>query len=219
MVKATLLSFPYACDDTGLTPALADRIRSPAEPIVAHRGARQASHDDVTLTCLNVLARLRSGKPLKAKQKMLHEHRLVAVRRSLRDELEAAVLQGHDWPDQQPAPADHRAAASEARAERPACAHRGLTRGRRSEPSGAVTRPPPKGRERESGQALAGGVRQVNRPGSAAAAQREGMRAESRHVKPPQAGHDALSGLAESVRNAHALAWSSSMESARQADD
>jgi hypothetical protein len=109
--------FPFPSDDTGLTPALADRIRHLAEEIDAHRKARQAAHTDVTLTGLyNVLAKLRAEEPLTAKEKILHEHGLVAVLRSWHDELDAAVLQAYGWSDLQPALADQRPAAAEARA-------------------------------------------------------------------------------------------------------
>jgi hypothetical protein len=109
--------FPFPSDDTGLTPALAERIRALAEQIDAHRKARQAAHDDVTLTGLyNVLAKLRRDEPLAAKEKALHERGLVAVLRSLHDELDAAVLAAYGWADLQAALADHRPAAAEARA-------------------------------------------------------------------------------------------------------
>ncbi|HOW46469.1 MAG TPA: hypothetical protein P5163_01465 [Rubrivivax sp.] len=85
--------FPFPSGDTGLTPALAERIRGLAEQIDAHRKARQAAHAGVTLTGLyNVLAKLRSEEPLNAKDKTLHAHGLVAVLRSLHDELDAAML-------------------------------------------------------------------------------------------------------------------------------
>ncbi len=109
-------TFPFPSDDTGLTRVLADRIRDLAEQIDAHRKARQAAHDDVTLTGLyNVLAKLRAEQPLSAKERLIHEHGLVAVLRSLHDELDAAVLQAYGWADLQPALADHRPAAAEAR--------------------------------------------------------------------------------------------------------
>jgi hypothetical protein len=111
--------FPFPSDDTGLTPALADRIRTLAEQLDAHRKARQAAHDDVTLTGLyNVLAKLRAEEPLNAKEKLLHEHGLVAVLKSLHDELDTAVLQAYGWSDLEAALADHRPApaAAEARA-------------------------------------------------------------------------------------------------------
>ncbi len=112
----TFFPFPFPSDDTGLTSALADRIRHLAEQIDAHRKARQAAHEDVTLTGLyNVLAKLRAEQPLSAKERLIHEHGLVAVLRSLHDELDAAVLQAYGWADLQPALADHRPAAAEAR--------------------------------------------------------------------------------------------------------
>jgi hypothetical protein len=92
--------FPFPSDDTGLTPELVDRIRRLAEQIDAHRKARQAAHADVTLTAMyNVLERLRSGEPLSAKDKAVHEHALVGVLQSLHDELDAAVLQAYGWAD------------------------------------------------------------------------------------------------------------------------
>ncbi|HOM12036.1 MAG TPA: hypothetical protein PLB41_01810 [Rubrivivax sp.] len=71
----------------------------------------------MTLTGLdNVLAKLRAEQPLNAKEKTLHEHGLVAVLRSLHDELDAAVLQAYGWTDLQAALADHRPSTAEARA-------------------------------------------------------------------------------------------------------
>jgi hypothetical protein len=117
-VKTTCFErFPFPADDTGLTPNLAERIRQLAEQLDAHRKARQAAYDDVTLTGLyNVLTKLRSGEPLSAKDKLLHEHGLVSVLRSLHDELDSAVLQAYGWGDLQSALADHTPAAAEARA-------------------------------------------------------------------------------------------------------
>ena len=84
---------------------------------LTHRKARQAAHDDVTLTGLyDVLAKLRAEQPLSAKERLIHEHGLVAVLRSLHDELDAAVLQAYGWAELQAALADHRPAAAEARA-------------------------------------------------------------------------------------------------------
>lgn len=109
--------FPFFSDDTGLTPALAERIRTLAEQLDSHRKARQAAHEGVTLTGLyNVLAKLRAEEPLNAKEKLLHEQGLVAVLRSLHDELDAAVLQAYGWSDLQAELADHRPAHAEARA-------------------------------------------------------------------------------------------------------
>jgi hypothetical protein len=109
--------YPFPSDDTGLTTALANRIRKLAESIDAHRKAQQAAHDDVTLTGMyNVMAKLRSGEPLTAKEKTLHDHGLVGVLRSLHDDLDAAVLEAYGWSDLGPALADYRPAAAEAHA-------------------------------------------------------------------------------------------------------
>ena len=98
-------AFPFPADDTGLTPALTDRIRTLAEHIDSHRKQQQAAHEAVTLTGLyNVLDKLRRGEPLNAKDKQLHEQGLVSVLRTLHDELDAAVLQAYGWADLGPVP-------------------------------------------------------------------------------------------------------------------
>ncbi len=91
---------PFPHEDTGLTPALTERIRQLAEQIDAHRKARQAAHEGVTLTGLyNVLDKLRRGESLAPREKLLHEQGLVSVLQSLHDELDAAVLQAYGWSD------------------------------------------------------------------------------------------------------------------------
>lgn len=98
-------TFPFPSDDTGLTPELAQQIGQLAEQIDAHRKARQAAHDTVTLTGLyNVLEKLRRQEPLNAKEKTLHEHGLVSVLLTLHNELDKAVLQAYGWPDLAPIP-------------------------------------------------------------------------------------------------------------------
>ena len=93
-------AFPFPAEDTGLTPELSDQIRQLAEQLNAHRKARQVAHEAVTLTGLyNVLAKLRSGEPLNAKDKLLHEQGLVSVLHTLHDDLDAAVLQAYGWAD------------------------------------------------------------------------------------------------------------------------
>ena len=97
--------FPFPSEDTGLPPELSDRIRQLAEQLDAHRKARQAAHEAVTLTGLyNVLTKRRSGEGLNAKDKLLHDQGLVSVLRSLHDDLDAAVLQAYGWADLGPVP-------------------------------------------------------------------------------------------------------------------
>ena len=105
-IKTTCFeTFPFPADDTGLTPALAERIRTLAEQIDAHRKVRQAEHEAVTLTGLyNVLSKLRRGEALTAKEKVLHSQGLVGVLQSLHDELDAAVLAAYGWSDLGPVP-------------------------------------------------------------------------------------------------------------------
>ncbi len=117
-------TFPFPDEDTGLTPALRERIGQLAEQIDAHRKRvlaptpsaptpalpqREREQDPapspspspspapapppLTLTGLyNVLAALRDGRALSAKEKAIHTHGLVGVLRELHDELDAAVL-------------------------------------------------------------------------------------------------------------------------------
>jgi hypothetical protein len=59
-----------------------------------------AAHAELTLTGLyNVLEKLRHDEALTAKDKLIHERGLVAVMRSLHDELDAAVLDAYGWND------------------------------------------------------------------------------------------------------------------------
>lgn len=91
-------TFPFPDLDPAIP--LAHRIRTLAEHIDAHRKTQLAAHPDATLTATyNVLEKLRSGEALTAKEKVVHEHGLVGVLKSLHDELDAAVLQAYDWAD------------------------------------------------------------------------------------------------------------------------
>lgn len=92
--------FPFPSEETGLTPALTDRIRQVAEQLDAHRKARKAMYEGFTLTGLyNVLDKLRRGEELNEKDKSVHEQGLVSVVKSMHDELDAAVLQAYGWSD------------------------------------------------------------------------------------------------------------------------
>lgn len=91
---------PFPFPNLDAAGALAQRIRTLAEHIDAHRKAQLAAHPDATLTATyNVLEKLRSGEALTAKEKVVHEHGLVGVLKSLHDELDAAVLQAYGWAD------------------------------------------------------------------------------------------------------------------------
>jgi hypothetical protein len=46
----------------------------------------------------NVLEKLRSGEPLTAKDKVIHEQGLVSVLKQLHDDLDAAVFDAYGWP-------------------------------------------------------------------------------------------------------------------------
>lgn len=93
-------AFPFPGEDTGLTSQLAERIRSLAEQLDAHRKARQAAHSTVTITGMyNVLEKLRNGETLTAAERTLNDNGLVSVLQSLHDELDVAVLAAYGWTD------------------------------------------------------------------------------------------------------------------------
>jgi hypothetical protein len=50
----------------------------------------------------NVLEKLKTGEALNAKEKVIHEHGLVAVLKTLHDELDRAVLDAYGWSDLAP---------------------------------------------------------------------------------------------------------------------
>ena len=82
------------------TPDQQARIRALAEQLDAHRKRQQAQHPTLTLTGIyNVLAKIRTGEALTAKDKTIHEHGLVSVLQTLHDELDAAVLAAYGWSD------------------------------------------------------------------------------------------------------------------------
>jgi hypothetical protein len=84
-------------------PAAADgqqaRIRDLGERLDGFRKERQALHPDLTLTGMyNVLAALREGRALSAKEHQIHEKGLVTVLKALHDDLDAAVADAYGWP-------------------------------------------------------------------------------------------------------------------------
>jgi len=89
------------------SPEQQTRIAALAEQLDTHRKRQQAAHPDLTLTGMyNVLAKLRSGEALNAKDKTIHETGLVAVLRQLHDELDTAVLAAYGWSDLAPTDTD-----------------------------------------------------------------------------------------------------------------
>ena len=94
-VKTTCFEkFPFPA----ASPDQQTRIATLAEQLDAHRKRQQAAHPALTLTGMyNVLAKLRSGETLSAKDKTLHETGLVAILRQLHDELDAAVQARRAW--------------------------------------------------------------------------------------------------------------------------
>ena len=79
---------------------LKQRIRSLGERLDTHRKRQQEQHPGLTLTGIyNVLEKLRSGEPLTAKEKQIHDQGLVTVLRQIHDELDEAVLEAYGWRD------------------------------------------------------------------------------------------------------------------------
>ncbi|WP_241525025.1 class I SAM-dependent DNA methyltransferase [Simplicispira metamorpha] len=81
-------------------PALPATAPAPALPATTPAAAQAQTATALTLTGLyNVLAALREGRPLNAKEKAIHSAGLVGVLRELHDELDAAVLAAYGWAD------------------------------------------------------------------------------------------------------------------------
>ncbi len=92
-----------ACFDAFPFPACTEeqkiRIRELGEALDAHRKRQQAAHPGLTLTNMyNVLAKLRSGEALTAKEKVTHEQGLCSVLKQIHDDLDAAVFEAYGWP-------------------------------------------------------------------------------------------------------------------------
>ena len=90
-------TFPFPA----VSPEQQARIRDLAEQIDAHRKRVQAEYAELTLTGLyTVLVKIVAGDTaLNAKEKLIHEKGLVAVLKSLHDDLDAAVLDAYGWHD------------------------------------------------------------------------------------------------------------------------
>jgi hypothetical protein len=77
-----------------------ERIEKFGEKLYSHRASQQALHVNLDITGMyNVLEKLRSGEPLSAKERIIHEHGLVSVLRQIHDDLDAAVLDAYGWSD------------------------------------------------------------------------------------------------------------------------
>jgi hypothetical protein len=76
-----------------------ERIRTSAEELDNHRKRQLQLHSDLTITGMyNVVEKLRSGEPLTAVEKQIHEKGLVSVLKQIHDELDAAVFDAYGWP-------------------------------------------------------------------------------------------------------------------------
>ena len=94
------LASPIQGDGEEPNKTLVEKLRSLGEQLDAHRKRQQAAHAGLTLTGMyNVLEKLKSGEPLTDKEKIIHEHGLVSVLKSLHDEIDLAVLDAYGWGD------------------------------------------------------------------------------------------------------------------------
>ncbi len=79
---------------------LKQSIRDLGERLDAHRKRQQELHPGLTLTGMyNVLEKLRSGEPLTAKEKQIHDQGLVTLLKQIHDELDEAVFEAYGWQD------------------------------------------------------------------------------------------------------------------------
>ena len=87
-------TFPFP--DLDAEPALRDKLRELGEKLDAHRKARQAEHPELTLTGVyNVLEKLRRGKSLDEKEKVIHDQGLVSLLKQIHDEIDRVVLEAY----------------------------------------------------------------------------------------------------------------------------
>ena len=93
--KRTFYPFPFpVCSEEQQI-----RIRQLGEALDEHRKRRQALHPKLTLTnTYNVLAKLRTGEALTAKEKVTHEQGLCSVLKQIHEDLDAAVFEAFGWP-------------------------------------------------------------------------------------------------------------------------
>jgi len=75
-----------------------EKIRALADELDAHRKRAQAQHGLGLTDIYNVLAKVRVGTALTAREKLLHDQALVSTLRQLHDDLDAAVAAAYGWP-------------------------------------------------------------------------------------------------------------------------
>lgn len=87
--------FPFASPASALRASIAEL----GERLDRHRKEAIARGEQVTMTGMyNVVEKLRSGEPLAAKERTIHEIAACGVLRDLHDELDALVAQAYGWP-------------------------------------------------------------------------------------------------------------------------
>jgi hypothetical protein len=75
------------------------QVREFGEALDGHRKRQQGLHPGLTLTNMyNVVAKLRTGEPLTASQRKVHEQGLCSLLKQIHDDLDAAVFEAYGWP-------------------------------------------------------------------------------------------------------------------------
>ena len=88
-------SFPFPHSASAAPAEISDL----AERLDAHRKGAIARDERVTMTGMyNVVEKLRSGEPLTAKERAIHEIAACGVLRDLHDELDPKVAEAYGWP-------------------------------------------------------------------------------------------------------------------------
>lgn len=91
-----LRDLPVPNEQTGLTPALRQKIADLAVQIETHRAERHALHPGLTLTGLyNVLEKVRAGEALGVTDRSVHDEGLVSVLLQLHRELDQVVTEAY----------------------------------------------------------------------------------------------------------------------------
>ena len=93
--KRTFNPFPFP----ECTEEQAARVSELGEALDGHRKRQQELHPGLTLTNIyNVVAKLRAGESLTARQRKVHEQGLCSVLMQIHDDLDAAVFEAYGWP-------------------------------------------------------------------------------------------------------------------------
>lgn len=90
---------PFPFPDLTEKEELKKRLVALGEKLDSHRKAQQAKHPKLTLTQMyNVLEKVRTNKAFKGKDKDIYDKALVAVLKTIHDDIDLAVAEAYEWP-------------------------------------------------------------------------------------------------------------------------